>query len=242
VSAKQQVADAREPALAKAEDELTRVRNGLGGRYYKTETEVQRRVGQIIGKNIQGLITVTVDQDQAGKPTISWERGERAITQAARTDGVYALATNLPGRLSAGRVLRIYKEQEVVERRHRGLKQTLKMRPIFLHNDDRIYALISIIGIALLIFGLLETELRQALEADEQQDKRLPLLPENRLSKPTGANILAAFQGLDLTYTHRGIELDPLTPTQQRILDLLGIQPPWPQQRHVALTNCGKRG
>jgi transposase len=237
-----QVANARERALMKAEDELTRVRNGLGGRYYKTETQLQRRVGQIIGKNIQGLITVTVGQDVDGKPTIAWERDEHAITHAARTDGVYALATNLPGKLTAGKLLRLYKEQEVVERRHRDLKQTLKVRPIFLHNDDRIYALISIIGIALLIFGLLETQLRQALDADDQQDKRLPLLPESRLSKPTGANILAAFQSLDLTYTHRGIELDPLTPTQQRILDLLGIQPPWPQRGQVQVTNCGKRG
>jgi len=224
-----QVANARERALAKAEDELSRVRNGLGGRYYKTETQLQRRVGQIIGKNIQGLITVTVGQDETGRATISWQRNDDAITHAARTDGVYALATNLPGRLTAGQLLRVYKQQEVVERRHRDLKQTLKVRPIFLHNDDRIYALISIIGIALLIFGLLETQLRQALDADDQQDKRLPLLPESRMSKPTGANVLAAFQGLDLTYTHRGIELDPLTPTQQRILELLAIQPPWPQ-------------
>jgi transposase len=236
-----QVANARERALVKAEGELTRVRNGLGGRYYKTETQVQRRVGQIIGNNIQGQITVTVGQDVDGKPTIAWERDARAITHAARTDGVYALATNLPGKLTAGKILRLYKEQEVVERRHRDLKQTLKVRPIFLHNDDRIYALISIIGIALLIFGLLETQLRQALDADDHHDKRLPLLPESRLSKPTGTNILAAFQGLDLTYTHRGIELDPLTPTQQRILDLLGIQPPWPQRGQVELTNCGKR-
>ena len=224
-----QVANARERALAKAEDELSRVRNGLGGRYYKTETQLQRRVGQIIGKNIQGLITVTVGQDETGRATISWQRNDDAITHAARTDGVYALATNLPGKLTAGEILRLYKEQEVVERRHRDLKQTLKVRPIFLHNDDRIYALISIVGFALLIFGLLETQLRQALDADDQHDKRLPLLPESRLSKPTGANVLAAFQGLDLTYTHRGIELDPLTPTQQRILDLLAIQPPWPQ-------------
>ena len=238
----EQVANARERALVKAEDELTRVRNGLGGRYYKTETQVQRRVGQIIAKNIQGLITVTVGQDVGGKPTIAWERDEHAITHAARTDGVYALATNLPGKLTAGQLLRLYKEQEVVERRHRDLKQTLKVRPIFLHNDDRIYALISIIGIALLIFGLIETQLRQALDADDHQDKRLPLLPESRLSKPTGANTLAAFQGLDLTYTHRGIELDPLTPTQQRILDLLAIQPPWPQRGQVEDTNCGKRG
>jgi transposase len=238
----QQVAAARERALRKAEAELERVRNGLGGRYYKTKTQVERRVGQIIGTNIQGLITVTV-ATRAGKPTLSWRRDEQAIATAAHTDGIYALATNLPGKLTAGKILRLYKEQEVVERRHRDLKQTLKVRPIFLHNDDRIYALISIIGIALLIFGLLETQLRKALQADEQHhDKRLPLLPEARLAKPTGANILAAFQGLDLTYTHRGIELDPLTPTQQRILELLKIHPPWPQRGDVAVKNCGKRG
>ena len=238
-----EVAAARERALTKAEDELARVRNGLGGRYYKTVIHVERRVGQIIGTNIQGLLCVTVSQDQAGRPTISWQRDHDAIARAARTDGIYALATNLPSaRLTAGNILRLYKEQEVVERRHRDLKQTLKVRPIFLHNDDRIYALISIIGIALLIFGLLETQLRNALAAAEQPDKRLPLLPEDRLAKPTGANILSAFQGLDLTYTHHGIELDPLTPTQQRILNLLKIQPPWPCRGEVALSNCGKRG
>jgi Domain of unknown function (DUF4277)/Transposase DDE domain len=225
-----QVAAARERALTKAEEELQRVRNGLGGRYYKTETQVQRRVGQIVGKNIQGLITVTVGTSQI-KPTITWQRNHQAIAQAQRTDGIYALATNLAGHLTAGKLLRLYKEQEVVERRHRDLKQTLKVRPIFLHNDDRIYALISIVGIALLIFGLIETGLRQALDTDpHHKQKLLPLLPERRLAKPTGANILAAFQGLDLTYTHRGIELDPLTPTQQRILELLRIQPPWPQR------------
>jgi transposase len=238
----EQVAAARERALCKAENELQRVHNGLGGQHYKTATQVQRRVGQIVAATIQGLITVTVSEAD-GRPTLTWQRDEQAIAHAQQTDGIYALATNLTGKLTANTLLRLYKEQEVVERRHRDLKQTLKVRPIFLHNDDRIYALISIIGIALLIFGLLETQLRKALAADEQQpDKRLPLLPEKRLTKPTGANILSAFQGLDLTYTHRGIELDPLTPTQQRILELLEIQPPWPQRGDTASTNCGKRG
>ena len=226
-----QVAAARERALAKAEEQLQRVRNGLGGRYYKTTTQVERRVGQIIATNIHGLITVTVSTSN-GKPTLAWQRNTDAIEQAARTDGIYALATNLPGQLTAGRLLRLYKEQEVVERRHRDLKQTLKVRPIFLHNDDRIYALLSTVGIALLIFGLIETGLRQALAHDPRHEHTLlPLLPEGRLAKPTGANILAAFQGLDLTYTHNGIELDPLTPTQQRILELLHIQPPWPPRQ-----------
>jgi transposase len=233
-----QIAAARERALLKAEEALHRVERGLGGRYYKTRRQVERRVGQIVGKNIAGLIAVQVATSH-GKPTISFKRDQHAIDETAATDGVYALATNLTGRLSAERVLRLYKDQQIVERRHRDLKQTLKVRPIFLHNDDRIYALISIIGIALLIFGLIESQTRRAL-GDQQE---LPgLLPEGRSAKPTGRNILTAFQGLGLTYTREGIQLDPLTHTQQRILQLLEIQPPWSKREDVGLRNCGKRG
>jgi transposase len=233
-----QVADARERALVKAEDALQRMHNGLGGRYYKTREQVERRIGQILAVNITGLIDVTVST-RKGKLTLAWERNQDAITTAASFDGIYALATNLPGRLSAGQVLRLYKDQQIVERRHRDMKQTLKVRPIFLHNDDRVYALISIVGIALLIFGLIEAQTRAALGPEQQ----LPgLLPEGRAARPTGRNILAAFQGLGLTYTHTGIQLDRLTDTQQHILELLGIHPPWPQQADHALASRGKWG
>jgi Domain of unknown function (DUF4277)/Transposase DDE domain len=223
-----ETAAARERALKKAEEQLQRVRNGLGGRYYKTRKQVEQRIARIIATNIEGLIATTTGT-RNGKPTLTWTRDHDAITAAARTDGIYALATNLPGiRLTAGQVLRSYKGQQIVERRHRDYKQTLKVRPIFLHNDDRIYALTSIIGIALLIFGLIETELRSRLHEDEL----LPgLLPENRAAKPTGRNVLSAFQGLGLTYTRAGIQLDRLTHTQRRILELLEITPPWPEQQ-----------
>ena len=233
-----QVAEARQRALAKAEDALQRMRNGLGGRYYKTRRQVERRIGQILAANITGLIDVKV-ATRNGKLTLTWQRNQHAINTAASFDGIYALATNLPGRISAGQVLRLYKDQQIVERRHRDLKQTLKVRPIFLHNDDRVFALISIVGISLLIFGLIEAQTRAALGPDQQ----LPgLLPEGRAARPTGRNILAAFQGLGLTYTHHGIQLDPLTDTQQHVLELLNIQPPWPQQSDLALTNRGKWG
>ena len=233
-----QVAQARERALVKAEDALARVRNGLGGRYYKTRGQIERRIGQILAANITGLIDATVTT-RNGRLTLTWQRNQEAIATAAAFDGIYALATNLPGPLTAGQILRLYKDQQIVERRHRDVKQTLKVRPIFLHNDDRVYALISIVGIALLIFGLIEAQTRAALGDDQQ----LPgLLPEGRSARPTGRNILAAFQGLGLTYTHTGIQLDPLTDTQQHILDLLQIQPPWPTQPDHALTNRGKWG
>lgn len=233
-----QVSAARERALVKAEDELVRMRNGLGGRYYKTREQIERRVGQIIGVNITGLIDVIVSGD--GQPlAVAWERNQPAIDQAASFDGIYALATNLPGQITAGQILRLYKDQQIVERRHRDMKQSLKVRPIFLHNDDRVYALLSILGISLLIFGLIEARTRAAL-GDEQQLSGL--LPEGRSARPTGRNILAAFQGLGLTYTHTGIQLDTLTDTQQHILGLLQIKLPWPTQGNHALTNRGKRG
>ena len=221
-----EVAAARERALGKAESQLERVKRGLGGRYYPTRAHVDKRVATIIGPNIQTLITVQTGT-RHGKPTLSWQRDHNAIAHVAATDGVYPLATNQPGRLSAVRVLRQYKDQQIVERRHRDAKHTLKVRPIFLHNDDRIHALVSIVGLALLIFGLIETQTRHALGEHEQ----LPgLLPEGRAAIPTGANILAAFQGLGLTYTPNGIRLDRLTHTQRQILKLLQIQPPWPEQ------------
>jgi Domain of unknown function (DUF4277)/Transposase DDE domain len=222
-----EVAAARERALVRAEQALARVQRGLGGRHYKTKAQVDTKVARILTGQVAGLIAVTTSA-RGGRPTLSHRRDERAITAAAATDGIYALATNLPGRLSAERVLRLYKGQQVVERRHRDYKQTLKVRPIFLHNDDRIHALISLVGIALLIFGLIEAELRKRLNGDQ-----LPaLLPEGRAAKPTGRNILAAFQGLGLTYTPEGIRLDRLTTTQRRVLDLLQIQPPWPEQHN----------
>ncbi|HEU4651706.1 MAG TPA: IS1634 family transposase [Croceibacterium sp.] len=222
-----EVAAARERALAKAEDALARVQRGLGGRYYRTRRQVDARVAKILAGPVEGLIQATT-ATRAGKPTLTYRRDHNAITDAARTDGIYALATNIPGRLSANRVLELYKRQQIVERRHRDYKHTLKVRPIFLHNDDRIYALTSIVGLALLIFGLIESQLRQALG---DHDRQLPgLLPEGRAAKPTGRNILAAFQGLGITYTHDGPRLDRLTHTQRHILDLLKIQPPWPEQ------------
>ena len=221
-----EVAAARQRALCKAESELERVKRGLGGRYYPTRTQVDKRVATIIAPNIEKLL-IAKSGTRNGKPTLTWQRDHDAITAASATDGIYPLATNQPGRLSAVRLLRQYKDQQIVERRHRDAKHTLKVRPIFLHNDDRIHALVSIVGLALLIFGLIETQTRHALGEHEQ----LPgLLPEGRAAIPTGANILAAFQGLGLTYTPNGIHLDRLTATQRRILELLQIQPPWPEQ------------
>ncbi|HTQ90221.1 MAG TPA: DUF4277 domain-containing protein [Streptosporangiaceae bacterium] len=226
------VAAARDRALAAAEAALARVRNGLGGRHYKTRKQVDARVAQILTGQAAGLLTVRTGT-RAGKPVITWARDQDAITAASRLDGLYALATNLPDHngqspLTAVGVLKTYKDQWVVEQRHRDLKQTLKVRPIFLHNDDRIAALVAVIGIALLIFGLIEAELRNALGPGTP----LPgILPEGRAAIPTARAALTAFDGLCATYTPGGgLILDRLTPAQRMILACLDIPLPWPEK------------
>jgi hypothetical protein len=99
---------------------------------------------------------------------------------------------------------------------------------VFLHNDDRIEALIAIVGIALLIFGLIEAELRHALG----DGIALPgLLPEHRAAIPTSRAVLATFTGLHLTYTPTGPVLDQLTTVQRTILAHLDIPLPWQEQQ-----------
>jgi hypothetical protein len=155
-----------------------------------------------------------------------------ASRHAARLDGLYALPTNRPdpggAPLTALDVLKIYEDQWIVEQRHRDLMQTLKVRPVFMHNDDRIQALIVVMGIALLSFELIEAELRARLGSNVP----LPgILAGGRAAKPTARALLAAFDGLHLTYTPGGIVLDRLTQVQRTILALRDIPLPWPRNR-----------
>jgi transposase len=225
------VKDARVRALQKAEEALARVANGIGGRYYKTKKQVDDRVAVVLSEKVSGLIEVHTGEKD-GKPTIAWRRNPEAIAKAGELDGLYAVATNLAGpddgRLTALDVLRIYKDQWIVEQRHKDSKQTLRVRPVFLHSDARIEALIAVVGIALLIFGLIEAELREALG----QGGLLPgILPEGRAAKPTARAALSAFDGLQVTYTNSGLVLDRLNQAQRLILALLGIALPWPESR-----------
>ena len=81
------VAGSRERALAKAEEALTKIRNGLGGRYYKTRKQVDAKVAQILTGQAAGLIAVRT-ATKAGKPVISWApRDRQAIAAAPASTG-----------------------------------------------------------------------------------------------------------------------------------------------------------
>jgi hypothetical protein len=212
--------------LARATEELGRAQAGLGGRHYNTVAKVTTKVAAIgATRRVAAYLTVDIGTDENGRPTLTWTFDQAVLDAEAASDGWYALLTNLaPDEADTAEVLRRYKGQEVVERRYGDFKGPLAVAPMFLHNNRRIEALITVICLALLIFCLVEREVRHQLAPETTM---VGIYPENRAVKPTGRLIFAALAGMRLT---------PATPTsppriprpnqtQLRLLDMLHVDP-----------------
>jgi transposase len=161
-----------------------------------------------------------------GKPILTWWFDQQAIDAEAATDGWYALLTNLDAKVTAPEVLSRYKAQEAVERRYGNLKGPLAVAPMFLHNNRRIAALITVISLALLVFCLIEREARRNLAPET----RLDGLYNQQPARPTGRLILTTLASLQLipaTATAPAQIIRPNT-VQARLLELLGVDPARP--------------
>jgi transposase len=183
--------------LQRAHDDLGRLERGLGSRHYPDADAVTARVRAIAtSRKLVGILHAEVGTDPAtGKPMLWWHLDQQALDAQARTDGWYALLTNLdPAEADAAQILRRYKGQEVVERRYAGFKGPLAVAPMFLHSNRRIAALITVICLALLVFCLVERQVRRAIAPAE----RLDGLWAHRPAKPTGRLIFTALARLRL--------------------------------------------
>jgi transposase len=216
---------ARAKKLDRARDDLGRLTRGLGSRHYPDPPGVAARVAAIArDRRVAAYLHTTIGVDDHGKPTLAWSFDQAAIDAETASDGWYALLTNLdPAEADAAEVLRRYKAQEAVERRYQALKGPLAVAPIFLKNNRRIAALITVICLALLIFCLIEREVRRAIAPAEKLDD----LYIGRAAKPTGRLV---FEALDQLRLIPGRSNDPPTiprpgPLQTRLLDLLNVDP-----------------
>lgn len=229
---------AREKRLAKAAAELDRLAAGAGGRYYNTAEKIAARAGVIAKtRRVAKVLHTTLGTDpDTGKPTFAWTFDDQAVATEAAADGWYSLVTPLPdpedpAARTAEQVLLDYKGQGGVERRYGDFKGPLAVTPIFVHKNSRVAALIQVICLALLVFCLIERQVRQALGGD---GKMAGLYPDNRRVAPTARMIMYHLSTLDL---HIGNILDPPTVLFARgihvhLLELLGIdvvRPRWPE-------------
>lgn len=212
--------------LDRATGELDRVKAGLGGRFYNTVAKVTAKVAAIgRDRRVASYLLADIGTDDTGRPTLVWSFDQTALDAEAASDGWYALLTNLDAAdADTAEVLRRYKGQEVVERRYGDFKGPLAVAPMFLHNNRRIEALITVICLALLIFCLVEREVRSQIAPETTM---VGIYPENRAVKPTGRLIFAALAGMRLipaTTTSPPVVPKP-TDTQLRLLDLLHVDP-----------------
>ena len=216
---------ARAKKLDRARADLEGLTNGLGGRYYPTVEKVNARLAVIATKRRVGdYLISTVALDEAGKPTLDWHFDTAALEHEAATDGWYCLLTNVdPDNADATEILIRYKGQEVVERRYGTFKGPLAVAPIFLKNNQRIEALLTVICLALLIFCLIERQVRQAI-APEQTMTGFPGRPH---AKPTGRLILEALARLRLVPATANAPPVIHHPTglEARLLELLETDP-----------------
>lgn len=216
---------ARAKKLDRARDDLDALARGLGSRHYPSAEKVAARLAVIAAKRRVGdYLRHTVGVDDDAKPTLQWRFDQAALDHEAATDGWYCLLTNLdPAEADAGEVLARYKGQEVVERRYGSFKGPLAVAPIFLKNNRRIEALLTVICLALLVFCLVERQVRLAI-APEVAMTGFPGRPKAR---PTGRLIFEALSRLVLIPARAtGPPVVPEPPElAARILELLDVDP-----------------
>jgi transposase len=173
---------------------------------------------------------------------ITWRIDNEQWNQAQADDGVFPLLTN-DRQLTPRELLEAYKRQPTIEKRFSQLKSDFDLAPVFLKSPQRVVGLFTVYFLALLVQALIERDLRLALEraaAQASPSKRrwegaVEVYPEGRRTRrPTARHILDRLEHLrrsDLLQANQTDDDEPimfyddLSPAQQRLLTLLGIDP-----------------
>lgn len=208
-------ADKRQDHLTKLQAELLDIQSKLNQRRYKKACYVTEQIHKRLKKYpaARSLIQWQLTGED-GKLSLTFQVDEQAQQTAQQLDGRYALVSNSD--LSADQMLVAFKQQASVEHRFRILKDDLLIRPIHLRQDHRIQALILLTMIALVIYTILEWQIRQQTPG--------------RTRPWTGRAILEVFENLivGLTRFADGSLLwhpPPLTDDQQTLWEAMRLPP-----------------
>lgn len=216
----------RERQMQKAALELEKLTRTAGSRFYPSAEKVLAKAAQILKEKRVSPWFVYDVKEQESKIVFSFSINSQALAATQALDGFYVLLTNIPSdQADPCEILCRYKGQHKVERRFKESKHALKVRPLFLSHNSRIETLVFVIGIALMIFALIEREARRNLSSPT--DKVDDLLAGHVPARPTGENILKAFLGFHAIIVtcagQRFFRLPPPRPVQAKLLSLLGV-------------------
>jgi transposase len=209
----------RERQLARAEEEIERLNRGVPEQR-RTSDEVERRARAILERRRVEALTRLTTVAANGYPQARVERDNGAIAEAERLDGRYCLVSN-DHSLSADDLFAAYKRQHLVEGRFADLKGPLAVRPVFLHTNRRISALVAVISLALLLYGLVERSVRRGLQTLRAHERQLL---QKRIGRATGRKIFDQLRSLTAVRARDGpARLAQPRPAQQLLLRLLDL-------------------
>ena len=182
---------ARDKHLAKATEDLNKLTAAAGGRHYKTREKIVTPIGVIAAKRrVVSCLHWTITGNESRSPALTWHFDQGVLDAEAAVDGRYALLTSIPAdQADPAEALIHYKGQGAVERRYHDFKCPLAVAPVFVQHNRRVAALIQVICLALLVFCLIERQVRRALGPEQTMSG---LYPDNRRVRPTGRSPAAS--------------------------------------------------
>lgn len=207
----------RERQLARAEEEIGKLNAGVA-HFHRSAEEVERRAQTILERRRVAELVRLELVTEGTYPQIRVARDVQALASAEQLDGRYCLVTN-DRALSSDELFAAYKRQHLIESRFADFKGPLQVRPVFLHSNRRIAALLAVISLALLLYGLIEREVRRALPALGAAEQRLL---RQRIGRATARKILDQLSDLAAVRARDGpTRLAQPRPVQQLLLQIL---------------------
>jgi hypothetical protein len=140
---------------------MHQIRCKIGQKRYRSEKEINVRIAtQLKHSPVGNLLKIQLTPTSEGQFNLEWYLDVNALEIAQRGDGRYLLVTN-DFNLSYPQMLALYRKKDAVEKRFEVCKQDLKVRPLYVHSDERIQAMLLVNLIALLVYSLLERQAEQ---------------------------------------------------------------------------------
>jgi len=236
--------------LDKAEKALNALTpsRGRGKRQFEDEASLLAAIQRIEEKyRVQGLLDceyqkeVTERQIRAyrDRPArterkvrfqLTVARNEQAIAEAEFRAGWRIYVTNAPaGQLTLAQAVLAYRDQYIEENVFRRLQgKILSITPVYVQRDDHAKGLFHLLTLAARILALGDYTAKQALAQEDAELAGIyPGNPKRSTATPTTERMLAVFDNINLLLVpvtgQVHCQITPLTPVQERILELWGL-------------------
>ena len=158
----------REDLLAATERELAKVKHMVDGPRGTLRAADAGKIGERAGRVINKYKVAKHFELQIADGSFSYERKQQQIEAEAALDGLYVLRTTCPGdQLTTQAVVRVYKQLKLAERAYRTIKDTLDVRPIRHHLQERVQSHFFLFLLAYYLLFELQARLAPMLFTDD---------------------------------------------------------------------------